>query len=86
MVLDLKLLMYRHTNEIEKLQKIKADSDKQLVKMLQQVKNLLDSNIALQQELDQLKVAAQAVVNMVDVLEENAEAPLTQVEQFRKVP
>lgn len=86
MVLDLKLLMYRHTNEIEKLQKIKADSDKQLVKMLQQVKNLLDSNIALQQELDQLKVAAQAVVDMVDVLEENAEAPLTQVEQFRKVP
>ena len=86
MVLDLKLLMYHRANEIEKLLKIKADSDKQLVKMLQQVKNLLDSNIALQQELDELKVAAQAVVDMVDVLEENAEAPLTQVEQFRKVP
>jgi len=30
MVLDLMILMYRHVDEIEKLQKIKADSDKQL--------------------------------------------------------
>jgi len=31
MVLDLKILMYRNTDEIEKLQKIKADSDKEML-------------------------------------------------------
>jgi hypothetical protein len=33
-----------------------------------------------------LKVAAQAVVDMVDVAKENAEAPLTLVEQVQRVP
>ena len=67
MVLDLKILMYRRADEIEKLQKIKADSDKQLLQMLLQVKGLSDSNTALRQELDELKVAAKAVVDLVDV-------------------
>ena len=67
MVLDLKILMYHNTDEIGKLQKIKADSDKEILEALQQVKNLSDSNTALQQELDELKVAAQAVVDMVDI-------------------
>jgi hypothetical protein len=48
-----------------------ADSDKQLLEMMQQVKGLSDSNTALRQELDELKVAAQAVVDMVDVAEED---------------
>ena len=54
--------------------------------MLQQVKSLSDSNTSLQQELDELKVAAQAVVDMVDVAEEDAEAPLALVEKVRRVP
>ena len=35
MVLDLKILMYRNTDEIGKLQKIKADSDKEVLAALQ---------------------------------------------------
>jgi len=31
MVLDLKILMYHNTNEIGKLQKIEADSDKEML-------------------------------------------------------
>jgi len=54
--------------------------------MLQQVKSLSDSNTSLQQGLDELKVAAQAVVDMVDVAEEDAEAPLALVEKVRRVP
>ena len=46
-MLDLKLLMYRRTDEIEKLQKMKADYDVQLVEMLQQVKDLLESRASL---------------------------------------
>ena len=52
---------------------------------LKQVKDLSESNTLLQQELDELKVTAQAVVDMVDVSEEDAEAPLDLMEQLRKV-
>ena len=86
MVLDLKILMYHNADEIGKLQRIKADSDKELLQALQQVKNLSDSNTALQQELDELKVAAQAVEDMVDIPEDDAEAPLSLAEKLRRVP
>jgi hypothetical protein len=57
-----------------------------MLEALQQVKNLSDSNTALQQELEELKVAAQAVVDMVDIPEDNAEALLSLVAKLRKVP
>jgi len=50
--------------------------------MLQWVKGLLDSNTVLWHKLDKLRIAAQAVVDMVDVAEENAEAPLTLAEKL----
>ena len=86
MVLDLKIFIYRNADEIKKLQKIKADSDKEMLQMLQQVKNLSDSNTALQQEPEELKVVAQAVVDMVDIAENDVEAPLSRVENVRRVP
>ena len=54
--------------------------------MLQQVKNLSDSNTALQQELEELKVVAQAIVDMVDIEKNDVEAPLSLVENVRRVP
>ena len=78
--------MYRNTDGIKKLRKIKDDSDKEMLEAIQQVKNLSDSNTALQQELEELKVAAQAVVDMVDILEDDAEAPLPLAEKLRRVP
>ena len=54
--------------------------------MLQQVKNLSDSNTALQQEPEELKVVAQAVVDMVDIAENDVEAPLSLVDKLRRVP
>ena len=86
MVLDLMILMYHNADEIGKLQKIKADSDKEMLEALQLVKNLSDSNTVLQQELDELKVASQLVVDMVDIPENNAEAPLSLAENLRRVP
>ena len=50
------------------------------------MKNLSNSNTALQQELEELKVAAQAVVDMVDIPEYDAEAPLSLVEKLWRVP
>ena len=85
-MLDLKILMYRNADEIGKLQKIKADSDKEMLEVLQQVKNLSESNTALQQELKELKVAAQAVVDMVEIPEGGVEAPLSLVGKLWRVP
>ena len=84
-MLDLKLLMYRHADKIEKLQKMKADFDVQLVEMLQQIKDLSESKASLQQQLDELKVAAQAVLDMVDISGEDDGAPLSLVEQLQRV-
>ena len=43
LVLDLKILMYRNADEIEKLKKIKEDSDREAATMLQQLKTLSES-------------------------------------------
>ena len=42
MVLDLKILMYRNADEIEKLKKIKEDSDHEASSMLQQLATTQD--------------------------------------------
>ena len=86
MILDLKILMYRNTDEIEKLKKIKADSEKEMMEALQKLKELSESNATLKEELDELKVAAQAVVDTVEISEDNADEPLSLVGKLQKVP
>ena len=86
MVPDLKILIYRNTDEIEKLKKIKADSDKEMMEALQKLKELSESNAALKEELDELKVAAQAVVDTVEIPEDNADEPLSLAVKLQKVP
>jgi hypothetical protein len=86
MVLDLKILMYRNAYEIAKLWKIKADSDKEVLVALKQVKILSESNTALQQKLKELKVAAQVLVDIVEIPEDDAEVPLSLAQKLQKVP
>ena len=86
MILDLKILMYQNTDEIEKLKKIKVDSDKEMMEALQKLKELSESNAALKEELDELKVAAQAVVDTVEIPEDNADEPLSLAGKIQKVP
>ena len=43
LVLDLKILMYRNTDEIEKLKKTKVDTDKGMLEVLQKLKELSES-------------------------------------------
>jgi len=40
LVLDLKILIYRNADEIEKLKKIKENSDQEAMTILQQLKHL----------------------------------------------
>ena len=86
MVLDLKILMYQNTNEIEKLKKIKADSDQEAASCLQQLKNLSESRDLMQQELEEHRDAAQDVAGLVEIPEGNEDEPLTLAGRLRKVP
>ena len=85
-VLDLKILMYRNTYEIEKLKKIKADSDQEVATCLQQLKTLSESRDLMQQELEEHRDAAQDVAGLVEIPEGNEDEPLTLAGRLRKVP
>ena len=81
--------MYRNTDEIEKLKKIKEDSDQEMATALQQLKDLSESWDLMQRELEELrdlKDAAQAVADIVEIPEGNEDEPLTLAGRLRKVP
>ena len=69
LVLDLKILMYRNTNEIEKLNKYKKDYDREAASMLQQLKTLLESRDSMQQELVELKEVRDAALEVTEAMD-----------------
>ena len=78
--------MYRNADEIEKLKKIKEDSDLEMATMLQQLKTLSESRDLMQRELEELKDAAQDVAGLMEIPEGNEDKPLTLAEKLRKAP
>ena len=89
MVLDLKILMYRNTDEIEKVKKIKEDFDREMATVLQQLKTLSESRDLMQRELKELrevKDATQGVVDLVEIPEDDEDEPLMLAEKLRKIP
>ena len=89
LVLDLKILMYQNTYEIEKLKKIKEDSDQEVASMLQQLKTLSESRDSMQQELVELKEvrdAALEVAEAMDIPVRDGDEPLMLAGRLRKVP
>jgi hypothetical protein len=57
---------YRHTDDVERLQKVIADTKQQFADCLQQIKTLVEEKEQRQKELEDLKGAAQKLVDMVD--------------------
>ena len=89
MVLDLKILMYRNTDEIEKLKKIKTDSDQEMEGALKQLKELSESRDSMQRELVTLREvrdAAQEIAEAMEIPEGNEGEPLSLAKKLRKVP
>ena len=66
LVTDLTNVMYRQTDAVEKLTKIKADSDKQMVRDMKQIKDLAADCDQKAQQLADLEAAAQVVIGMVE--------------------
>jgi predicted nucleic acid-binding Zn-ribbon protein len=75
---DVKNMLYRCTDDVERLQKVIADTEQQFVGSLQQIKTLSEKDERRQKELEDLRGAAQELVDMVDPLEEGeaGERPL----------
>ena len=65
------------------------DSDKEMTTALQKLKELSESRDLMQQELEELrelKVAAQAMADIVEIPEGNENEPLTLAGRLQKVP
>ena len=81
--------MYRNADEIEKLKKIKEDSDREAASMLQQLKALLESRDSMQRELVELRDvrdAALEVAEAMDIPRRDGDEPLTLARRLRRVP
>ena len=89
LVLDLKILMYRNADEIEKLKKIKEDSDRETASMLQQLKTLSESRDSMQRELVELKEVRDATLEVAEAMDipvRDGDEPLTLARRLRRVP
>ena len=81
--------MYRNTDEIEKIKKIKEDSDREALTVLQQLKTLSESRDSMQQELVELRQvrdAAQEIAETMEIPEGNGDEPLMLAGKLRKLP
>jgi hypothetical protein len=83
---DMKNLLYRRTDDIERLQKVISDTKQQFVDCLQQIKTLGEKDEWRQKELEDLRGAAQELVDMVDPPEEGEANPQPLLERLRGAP
>ena len=80
---DLKNIMYRHADAVEKLAKIKTDTDKQMISDMKQIRDLVADRDQKAQQLADLAAAAQVVVGMV---EEGDAGDKSLLEHLREAP
>jgi hypothetical protein len=68
---DVKNMLYRCIDDVEKLQKVIVDTEQQFAGCLQQIKMLGEEKEQWQKELEDLRGAAQKLVDMVDPQEDS---------------
>jgi peptidoglycan hydrolase CwlO-like protein len=75
---DVKNMLYRCTNDVERLQKVVTDTEQQFTDCLQQINTLGEEKGRWGKELEILRGAAQTLVDIVDPPEEGeaSEQPL----------
>jgi len=83
---QLKAQKKTHQDDVERLQKVLDDTDKQFAACLDQVKTLGEEKTKLQDELVELKITAQAVVDMVDPSDGDASAGRQLLDRLREAP
>jgi hypothetical protein len=83
---DVKNVLYRRTDDVEKLQKVIADIEQQFADCLRQVKTLGEKDEQRQKELEDLRRAAQELVNMVNPPEEGETSEQNLLERLLGAP
>jgi hypothetical protein len=83
---DLKNMLYHRADEVEGLRKVMADTEKQFADCLQQIKTLGEEKEQRQKELNDLKMVAQELVEMVDPQEDGAEDGPPLLDRLRGAP
>jgi hypothetical protein len=78
-------MLYRRTDEVERLQKVIDDTERQFVDCLQQVKALGERDEQRRKELEDLQGAAQELVDMVDP-QEGEVGPRPLLGRLREAP
>jgi hypothetical protein len=79
-------MLYHRADEVESLRKVMADTEKQFADCLQQIKTLGEEKEQRQKELNDLKTAAQELVEMVDPQEDGTEDGPPLLAQLRGAP
>jgi hypothetical protein len=79
-------MLNHRADEVEGLRKVMADMEKQFVDYLQRIKTLGEEKEQRQKELDDLKTAAQELVEMVDPQEDFAENGPPLLDRLRGAP
>jgi hypothetical protein len=59
-------MLYRRTDDVKRLQKVIADTERQFAGCLQQIKTLGEEKEQRQKELEDLRGAAQKLVDVVN--------------------
>jgi hypothetical protein len=83
---DVKNLLYHHTDDVERLQKVIGNTEQQFADCLQQVKTLREKDERRQKELEDLRGAAQELLDMVDPPEEGEAGERPLLERLRGAP
>jgi hypothetical protein len=83
---DVKNTLYHHTDDVEKLQNVIADIEQQFADCLRQIKTLGEKDERRQKELEDLREAAEKLVDMVDPPEEGKAGERPLLEWLLEVP
>ena len=81
--------MYQNADEIEKLKKIKEDSDREAASTLQQLKTLSESRDSMHRELVELRDVRDAALEVTEAMEipqKDGDEPLTLARRLCRVP
>jgi hypothetical protein len=85
-ITDLKHLVYRHLDDVEKLIKALQDADMQLVECATQIRDMAAEKELKDKELEELTGATQVVVDMVDPPEGGVISEKTLLERLHEAP
>jgi hypothetical protein len=83
---NVKNMLYHHTDDIKKLQKVIADTEQQFADCLQQIKTLGEEKEQRQKELEDLRGAAKKLVDIVDPQEDGEAGERPLLERLLGVP